>query len=96
MIRDIQEGAIYALFVLAALYATLPVWRIPLIGLNPKLDQILAAGCGLVAVEMHFATFNGRPGEPGRRLRGALLVDPGGYLQARYPNFVMMSCPEIV
>jgi hypothetical protein len=45
MIRDIQEGAIYAMFALAALYATLPVWRIPLIGLNPRVDQILAAGC---------------------------------------------------
>lgn len=45
MIRDIQESAIYAIFALAALYSTMPVWRIPLIGLNPKLDQMLAAGC---------------------------------------------------
>lgn len=45
MIRDIKEGAIYAVFALAALFSTLPAWRVPLIGLNPKLDQVLAAGC---------------------------------------------------
>lgn len=28
-----------------SLYATLPVWRVPLVGLSPRLDQILAAGC---------------------------------------------------
>ena len=43
--RDQLNAYTRALFALAALYATLPVWRIPLIGLNPKLDQILAAGC---------------------------------------------------
>ena len=38
-----------------------------------------------------------------RRLRKPAKPSPtiglclnGGYLQARYPNFVMMSCPEIV
>ena len=45
MTRDIQEGVVYALFALAALYITLPIWRIPLVGLDSRLDEFLSIRC---------------------------------------------------
>ena len=45
MIRTIPPAAVYGLFAVAAVAATLPIWSLWLLGFNPMLDYLLRLRC---------------------------------------------------